>query len=177
MHLPNFLLAFFLFTNLLFAQKDCNQIPINDSLVVEPGTFFFNNTPINEFVKIYFNENNPPTIETIPNPCSHIHSGYKHAFQIKFTENSQIISANEIIESIQNENPGFAEFQLILNQELIKYYDAVYFALDEHSEITVLKNEMRENKLTISISIPNSTSIYKRVKMEEPKDEISIFNH
>lgn len=100
---------------------NCNQIPINDSLVVEPGTFFFNNTPINEYVKIYFNENNPPTIETIPNPCSHIHSGYKHAFQIKFTENSQIISANEIIESIQNENPGFAEFQLILNQELIKY--------------------------------------------------------
>jgi len=165
--MKKFILLFILINsnlNVLIAQskgsiKDECLIIINDSITVKGGDYILDNQQIIDFNRILIDKSNIKSIETIKNPCSKIHSGYKGAYVIYRKKVNPFFDLKAYVKKVKEENSDFNFYktQVVINEKVIDNINGYQIEATDNLELTIVRDEIREYKLTILIGYDNDS--------------------
>ena len=133
------------------SDTECDKIKINDSLIVNVGDYVLDKKEKINKIKTILDSTNIKSIYVIKNPCSEIHSGYRGAYNIERKKQFPLIKLDDYVKEVKTKNANFQTFQVIINGNLIDDYFEYLIEVTKKTKFHIVKDELREQKLTILI--------------------------
>ena len=133
------------------SETECDKIKINDSLNVNVGDYVLDKKEKINRTKTILDSTNIKSLYTIKNRCSEIHSGYRGAYIIERKKQFPLIKLDDYVKEVKSRNANFQTFQVVINGKLIDDYSEYLIEVTKKTKFHIVKDELREQKLTILI--------------------------